>query len=205
MGPETNAAPECRALRRFCLPIRSRNSTQTRPPPGVRYAFAVYRVTGYHRLTIDPTTVSSSGSDASEPAALRREAAGFLPGCRQRAPQRSAPSDLRRENGRRRALIGVMTAITPQPTAKPPRLGRSIRVVRIPHLLRGRGRDILARMSFLNVQDRFRFSPEKMQKVNLFETADLFCDVYSLEPGQGQKPHTHPDATKFYYVLQGQG
>ena len=60
-------------------------------------------------------------------------------------------------------------------------------------------------MSFLNVQDQLRFSPEKMHKVNLFETADLFCDVYGLEPGQGQKPHTHSDATKFYYVLQGQG
>lgn len=60
-------------------------------------------------------------------------------------------------------------------------------------------------MSFLNVEDQLGFSPEKLHKVNLFETADLFCDVYGLEPGQGQKPHTHSDATKFYYVLQGQG
>lgn len=50
-----------------------------------------------------------------------------------------------------------------------------------------------------------RFAPEKMQKVNLFETPHFFCDVYGLEPGQEQKPHAHADADKLYYVLQGRG
>ncbi len=44
-----------------------------------------------------------------------------------------------------------------------------------------------------------------MQKVNLFETSQMFCDVYCLEPGQAQKVHTHSGATKFYYVIEGAG
>jgi mannose-6-phosphate isomerase-like protein (cupin superfamily) len=47
------------------------------------------------------------------------------------------------------------------------------------------------------------FSAEKMQKVNLFETENLFCDVYCLQPGQAQKPHHHGGADKIYYVLEG--
>lgn len=50
-----------------------------------------------------------------------------------------------------------------------------------------------------------RFAPEKMQKANLYETPNFFCDVYGLEPGQEQKPHTHDDADKIYYVLEGCG
>jgi quercetin dioxygenase-like cupin family protein len=50
-----------------------------------------------------------------------------------------------------------------------------------------------------------RFSAEKMQKVNLFETPRMFCDIYCLEPGQAQKPHAHAGADKVYYVLDGDG
>lgn len=50
-----------------------------------------------------------------------------------------------------------------------------------------------------------QFAPEKMQKINLYETANFFCDVYCLEPGQEQKPHTHDEADKIYYVLEGRG
>ncbi len=60
-------------------------------------------------------------------------------------------------------------------------------------------------MSFVDPSAGFRFSPEKMQKVNLFETGQMFCDVYCLEPGQEQKPHAHDGATKFYYVIEGVG
>ena len=58
-------------------------------------------------------------------------------------------------------------------------------------------------MSFIDTTSRRRFSDEKMQKVNLFETPQMFCDVYCLEPGQSQKPHGHAGATKFYYVVEG--
>jgi quercetin dioxygenase-like cupin family protein len=50
-----------------------------------------------------------------------------------------------------------------------------------------------------------RFSPEKMQKINLFETDNFFCDVYCLEPGQEQKVHAHTVEDKLYYVLDGVG
>lgn len=50
-----------------------------------------------------------------------------------------------------------------------------------------------------------RFALEKMQKNNLYETPNFFCDVYGLEPGQAQKPHVHDDADKIYYVLDGCG
>lgn len=50
-----------------------------------------------------------------------------------------------------------------------------------------------------------RFAPEKMQKVNLFETRNFFCDVYGLEPGQEQKAHAHAGADKLYYVIEGRG
>jgi quercetin dioxygenase-like cupin family protein len=49
-----------------------------------------------------------------------------------------------------------------------------------------------------------RFDPAKMQKLSLFETPRLFCDVYCLEPGQAQKPHRHEGADKVYAVLEGQ-
>lgn len=48
-----------------------------------------------------------------------------------------------------------------------------------------------------------RFGPEKMTKVNLFESSRMFCDVYCLEPGQSQKPHSHVGSDKVYHVLTG--
>ena len=48
------------------------------------------------------------------------------------------------------------------------------------------------------------FSTEKMQKINLVETGNFFCDIYCLCPGQSQKLHQHEDADKIYYILEGQ-
>jgi mannose-6-phosphate isomerase-like protein (cupin superfamily) len=59
----------------------------------------------------------------------------------------------------------------------------------------------------MNVKDvgkTAEFSPEKMKKVNLFETERVLCDVYGLEPGQAQKAHAHDDQDKIYMVLSGQ-
>ncbi|MBI1374588.1 MAG: cupin domain-containing protein [Phycisphaera sp.] len=47
------------------------------------------------------------------------------------------------------------------------------------------------------------FRDEKMNKVNLFESHRLFCDVYCLRPGQEQKVHDHADNDKVYHVLTG--
>jgi quercetin dioxygenase-like cupin family protein len=60
-------------------------------------------------------------------------------------------------------------------------------------------------MTFHDTNEARRFAADKLAKVNLFETAHMFCDVYGLEPGQAQKPHTHDGATKFYYVIEGRG
>ena len=56
---------------------------------------------------------------------------------------------------------------------------------------------------FKQVADETAFSSEKMQKVNLFTTDRMFCDVYCFEPGQAQTPHSHAESDKIYYVLEG--
>ena len=48
-------------------------------------------------------------------------------------------------------------------------------------------------------------TPAKLRKVNLFETARFFCDVYVLTPGQTQAPHAHAASDKVYAVLEGHG
>lgn len=57
--------------------------------------------------------------------------------------------------------------------------------------------------NFIDVAAQKRFSPEKMQKVNLFETDRSILDIYCLEPGQAQKVHAHAGEDKYYYVLEG--
>ena len=58
-------------------------------------------------------------------------------------------------------------------------------------------------MNVKNVLSAAAFSDEKMRKVNLFETARFFCDVYCLRPGQAQKVHTHATNDKIYYIVKG--
>jgi mannose-6-phosphate isomerase-like protein (cupin superfamily) len=60
-------------------------------------------------------------------------------------------------------------------------------------------------MDFKDVLAGAEFSPDKMRKINLFETANFFCDLYCLEPGQEQKVHTHQREDKIYLVLEGRG
>ena len=49
------------------------------------------------------------------------------------------------------------------------------------------------------------FAPDKMKKVNLFDSERMFCDVYGLNPGQEQTAHTHAGSDKIYFVLDGTG
>ena len=46
---------------------------------------------------------------------------------------------------------------------------------------------------------------DKLRKVNLFETARFFCDVYVAAPGQSQSSHVHEASDKVYVVLSGRG
>lgn len=59
-------------------------------------------------------------------------------------------------------------------------------------------------MDVKNTRSLAVFRPEKMQKVNLFENARMFCDLYCLEPGQEQSVHEHAGNEKIYYVLDGE-
>ena len=60
-------------------------------------------------------------------------------------------------------------------------------------------------MSFIDVASRFAFSPEKLKKVGLVDTPNLFCDVYCLEAGQEQAGHRHAVGDKLYFVIAGTG
>ncbi|MBK8179840.1 MAG: cupin domain-containing protein [Planctomycetes bacterium] len=60
-------------------------------------------------------------------------------------------------------------------------------------------------MGFIDTRTAHRTAKDKLLKTNLFESPQMFCDVYGLEPGQAQKPHAHADATKFYFVIEGRG
>jgi mannose-6-phosphate isomerase-like protein (cupin superfamily) len=57
---------------------------------------------------------------------------------------------------------------------------------------------------FKEVGSHLRFVAEKMQKVNLFDTERMFCDVYCFEAEQEQTAHAHKASDKVYYVIQGQ-
>jgi len=58
---------------------------------------------------------------------------------------------------------------------------------------------------FKDARGAAAFAPEKMKKVNLFDTARMFCDVYGLNPGQEQTAHAHAGSDKVYFVLDGVG
>jgi quercetin dioxygenase-like cupin family protein len=49
------------------------------------------------------------------------------------------------------------------------------------------------------------FQADKMVKVGLATTPRAQVDLYCLEPGQSQRPHTHADQDKIYVVLEGRG
>ena len=60
-------------------------------------------------------------------------------------------------------------------------------------------------MDSKTLKDTTHFSTEKMQKVNLFASSNMCCDIYCLEPGQLQKVHSHNGNDKIYYVIEGTG
>jgi len=58
---------------------------------------------------------------------------------------------------------------------------------------------------FRHVPSLLAFSSEKMKKVGLVDTPNLFCDAYCFEPGQEQAAHRHAVGDKLYYVVAGTG
>ena len=60
-------------------------------------------------------------------------------------------------------------------------------------------------MDVKSVMDARKFSSDKLVKTSLFESERMFCDVYSVSPGQEQKAHVHEGCDKLYYVIEGCG
>ncbi len=58
---------------------------------------------------------------------------------------------------------------------------------------------------FRHVPSLLAFASDKMKKIGLVDTPNLFCDVYCFEPGQEQAGHRHAVGDKLYYVLAGTG
>lgn len=58
---------------------------------------------------------------------------------------------------------------------------------------------------FKRMAEATQFAPDKMKKNGIFETERLFCDLYCLEPGQAQNPHSHEGSDKIYFVVKGRG
>ena len=57
----------------------------------------------------------------------------------------------------------------------------------------------------IDYRDLVGSNPEKMHKATLFETKRILLGLNCLEPGQGDRAHTHDDEDKFYYVIEGRG
>jgi quercetin dioxygenase-like cupin family protein len=57
----------------------------------------------------------------------------------------------------------------------------------------------------IRVAEHVKFQADKMAKIALATTPRAQLDLYCLGTGQSQKPHTHADQDKIYYVLEGRG
>lgn len=60
-------------------------------------------------------------------------------------------------------------------------------------------------MKKVRVREHAHFQADKLAKVALATTARVQLDLYCVGPGQSQKPHTHADQDKVYFVLEGRG
>lgn len=59
-------------------------------------------------------------------------------------------------------------------------------------------------MESVQLHTKRHFSPDKYQKVPVFESDNFYCDQYCLLPGQAQRVHTHDHEDKVYVVLRGE-
>ncbi len=58
-------------------------------------------------------------------------------------------------------------------------------------------------MEVKTLNDLIRFDPEKKQKIPVFDSPHMYYDLYTLMPGQLQKPFVFKKADKMIYVLEG--
>jgi len=57
----------------------------------------------------------------------------------------------------------------------------------------------------IRVKDHVKLQPDRMARIALATTERAQLDLYCVAPGQAQRPHTHGNQDKIYYVLEGQG
>lgn len=57
----------------------------------------------------------------------------------------------------------------------------------------------------IRVRERAVFQADRMARIGLAGTERTQLDLYCLEPGQAQRPHTHDAQDKIYLVLEGRG
>jgi quercetin dioxygenase-like cupin family protein len=57
----------------------------------------------------------------------------------------------------------------------------------------------------IRIEDHVKLDEARMAKIALATTERAQLDLYCVAPGQSQKPHTHADQDKIYYVLEGAG
>jgi quercetin dioxygenase-like cupin family protein len=57
----------------------------------------------------------------------------------------------------------------------------------------------------IRIEDYVKFDEARMAKIALATTSRCQLDLYCVAPGQSQRPHTHADQDKIYYVLEGAG
>lgn len=60
-------------------------------------------------------------------------------------------------------------------------------------------------MKTLDYRALARFSPDKMQKAELFATPRLTAELHCFEPGQAQRSHRSAGSDRIYFILEGTG
>jgi len=58
---------------------------------------------------------------------------------------------------------------------------------------------------FIDWREHTGIRPDKFYKATLWQGEHIMVGLNCLEPKQAQSPHTHEDADKFYFVLEGRG
>lgn len=58
-------------------------------------------------------------------------------------------------------------------------------------------------MEIRRLADAATFSDARPEKIALFDSSKMMCDLYCLRPGQSTKPRTHADSDKLVLCLRG--
>ena len=57
----------------------------------------------------------------------------------------------------------------------------------------------------IRVREHAQYQADRLAKIALATTPRVQLDLYCVGAGQSQKPHTHADQDKIYYVVEGRG